>query len=266
MSANRHWTALKIATASVYLFLLIPIVGVVVVSFSPSQLPSFPPEGFSLMWYGEFVSDNRMLKALFNSLVVATGSTLLAGVIGLLSAMGFVRRSFRGKHVFSSVLYLPMLISPVVIGVAITAYLTQLGMEKSYVYLILGHSTLVLPYVFVTVRAQLYGFDESLEEAARTLGANDFETFFEVTFPLIRPGLLAGMLLGFVISFGEFTATQFWVTPDTETAPIIIYSMVRTSLTPKINALATVLILVTVVLPLVLSRLTGTNFLIRATK
>lgn len=265
MSRDVHgWSAIRATTALTYLFLLLPLIVVVLVSFNPTKYPRFPPDGLSLEWYRAFVNDDRLLSALVNSVIVATGSALVAGVVGMVSALGFVRRSFRAKSVLSSLLFLPMLISPVVIGVALTAFLTSIGMEKNYLLLILGHSTLVLPYVFVTVRAQLYGFDRSIEEAALTLGANELETFFEVTLPLVAPGLGAGMLLAFVISFGEFTATQFWVQPQTVTAPIEIYTMVRTSLTPKINAMATVLMVITVVFPLALDVILGKNFILKS--
>ncbi|MFB6082380.1 MAG: ABC transporter permease [Halanaeroarchaeum sp.] len=259
-----RWLALTGTTALVYAFLLLPLLVVVLVSFNPTKYPSFPPEGLSLEWYRQFFTDDRLLSALGNSLIVAAGSSIVAGVVGLVASLGFVRRTFRAKNVLSSLLFLPMLISPVVIGVALTAFLTEIGMQKSYLFLIVGHSTLVLPYVFVTVRAQLYGFDRSIEEAALTLGANELETFFAVTLPLVAPGLAAGMLLAFVISFGEFTATQFWVQPETVTAPIEIYTMVRTSLTPKINAMATVLIVITVVVPLFLDVLFRKNLILRS--
>nr|WP_254282373.1 ABC transporter permease [Haloarcula salina] len=247
-----------------YLFLLLPLFIVVLISFNPTQYAAFPPEGLSLTWYQKFFASERLLDALVSSFVVAAGSALVAGAVGLISAIGFVRRDFQYKSVLSSLLFLPMLISPVVIGVALTAFLTDVGMQKNYLFLILGHSTLVLPYVFVTVRAQLFGFDRSIEEAALTLGANELETFVEVTLPSIMPGLAAGMLLAFVISFGEFTATQFWVQPDTVTAPIEIYTMVRTSLTPEINAMATVLMIITVVIPLLLDVALGKNLILKS--
>ena len=259
-----QWSALKGVTGLTYLFLLLPLIVVVLVSFNPTKYPSFPPEGLSVTWYETFFTDERLLSSLWNSLVVATGSSIVAGVVGLIAALGFVRRQFRWKNVLSSLLFLPMLISPVVIGVALTAFLTSIGVEKNYLFLIVGHSTLVLPYVFVTVRAQLYGFDRSIEEAALTLGANELETFTEVTLPLVMPGLGAGMLLAFVISFGEFTATQFWVQPSTVTAPIEIYTMVRTSLTPTINAMATVLMVITVVIPLLLDIILQKNLILRS--
>jgi ABC-type spermidine/putrescine transport system permease subunit II len=258
------WQAIKATTGLTYLFLLLPLIVVVLVSFNPSKYPSFPPEGLSIEWYRAFFGDDRLISALVNSVIVATGSALVAGTVGLVSALGFVRRDFGFKSVLSSLLFLPMLISPVVIGVAVSAFLTSIGMEKNYLLLIAGHSTLVLPYVFVTVRAQLFGFDRSVEEAAQTLGANELETFFEVTLPLVAPGLGAGMLLAFVISFGEFTATQFWVQPQTVTAPIEIYTMVRTSLTPKINAMATVLMFITVALPLLLDVVLGKNLILKS--
>jgi ABC-type spermidine/putrescine transport system permease subunit II len=259
-----RWDVVRGATGLLFLFLLLPLLVVVLVSFNPTQYPSFPPDGFSLTWYREFVESDRLLGALWSSFIVASGSAIVAGVVGLVSALGFVRRDFEYKSVLSSVLFLPMLISPVVIGVALTAFLTDIGMQKNYLFLILGHSTLVLPYVFITVRAQLFGFDRSIEEAALTLGANELETFVEVTLPVIAPGLGAGMLLAFVISFGEFTATQFWVQPETITAPIEIYTMVRTSLTPKINAMATVLMFITVGIPLLLDVLLGKELILKS--
>lgn len=259
-----RWSVLKGVTGLTYLFLLLPLLVVVLVSFNPTKYPSFPPRGLSLDWYAAFVTDDRLLSALWNSLIVASGSALVAGAVGLIAALGFVRRRFRGKNALSSLLFLPMLISPVVVGVALTAFLTSIGVQKSYLFLIAGHSTLVLPYVFVTVRAQLYGIDRSIEEAALTLGANELETFTEMTLPLVMPGLGTGMLLAFVISFGEFTATQFWVQPATVTAPIEIYTMVRTSLTPKINAMATVLMGITVVIPLLLDVVLQKNLILRS--
>lgn len=264
MMKNIHETSLKLAVLFTYLILLLPLVGVVIVSFNPARLPTFPPVGFTVDWYIDFFQNTRLLRAFFNSFVVATGSTIVVSMIGLVTAFGFVRHNFPFKNILASVIYLPLLISPVVVGVAITAYLTTLGLQRTYLYVIVGHSTIVLPYVFITVQSQLYGMDESLEEAARTLGANELETFIEVTFPLVKPGLAAGMLLAFVISFGEFTATQFWVIPKTETVPILIYSMVRTNISPMINAMGTLLILVTILTPIILSLLTGENLFLEA--
>jgi len=263
-SDHTRWWAIKGMTGLLYMFLLLPLFVVILISFNPTQYASFPPEGLTLSWYWEFLASDRLLNALVNSLVVAAGSAVVAGAVGLVSAIGFVRRDFRYKSVLSSLLFLPMLISPVVIGVALTAFLTDFGIQKNYLFLVIGHSTLVLPYVFVTVRAQLFGFDRSIEEAALTLGANELETFVEVTLPSIWPGLAAGMLLAFVISFGEFTATQFWVQPDTVTAPIEIYTMVRTSLTPEINAMATVLMIITVIIPLLLDVLLGKSLILKS--
>lgn len=259
-----QWLVLKGFSGAVLLFLLLPLFVVVLVSFNPTKYPSFPPADLSFKWYESFFADSRLLSTLLNSLIVALGSALVAGIVGLISAIGFVRRRFRAKNLLVSLLFLPMLISPVVVGVALTAFLTSIGVQKSYLFLIAGHSTLVLPYVFVTVRAQLYGFDRSIEEAALILGANELEAFTEVTLPLVMPGLAAGMLLAFVISFGEFTATQFWVQPSTVTAPVEIYTMVRTSLTPKINAMAAVLMVVTVIIPLLLDVLLQKDLILRS--
>jgi spermidine/putrescine transport system permease protein len=264
MMENKRWLFIKAITAMCYLFLLFPLAIVILISFNQSRFPTFPPEGFSLRWYHEFFTSPDMLSAVVNSFIVATGAAIVAGMIGTITAYGFVRRDFAGKSVLATVLLVPLLVGNIVIGIALSAYFVSLGMEQNYLLLIIAHSVLAIPYVFVIVRVQLSGFNESLEEAALTMGANEIETFVEITFPLITPGIAAGMLFSFVVSFGEFTATQFWIDPGTTTAPVQIYSMLRTGITPTINAMATILIFITVVIPLVIDVLTDKDLILKS--
>lgn len=250
VSTERKWTLLKAVTAGVYLLMLLPLAVVVVNSFNASRYLAFPPNQVTLRWYEAFFSDDLLLDALWNSFKVATGAALGAGSIGLLTSMGFVRKQFPGEQWLSVVMLTPRIVPPIIIGVAATIFFSSIGIDRSLWWLITMHTVIGLPYAFLIIRSQLYLFDESLEEAAQTLGANRITTFREVTLPIIFPSVATAMVIVFVISFGEFTATQFWVSTSTRTVPVVIFSMLKTNITPKIDVLATVVLVITTALPL----------------
>ena len=187
-------------------------------------------------------------EALHEKRISEIAAAILAGVIGTITAFGFVRSELPYRETLATFLLLPLMISPVITGVAILRYSSAVGFPRGYPSIILAHSVLALPYVFLIVRSQLLTFDERLEDASRLMGANQLETVFNVTLPNIAPGIAAGMLLAFIISFGEFTATQFLVTPGTTTIPVIIFTMISTGMTPEISALATVLVVLLVII------------------
>lgn len=241
--------------ALVFAFLLLPVVIVVLTSFTTQTFPAIPQEGFSLEWYGQLLQDEKLLGALTVSLIVATGSAILSAIVGTIAAVGFVRSTFPYKQQISTVMLLPMIISPVITGIALVRYFSTIQLSSGYPALILGHTVLSLPYVFLLVRSELLTFDEDLERASRVLGADPATTFRHVTGPIVSPAILAGGFIAFVVSFGEFTATQFLISPDTSTVPVVIYTMLRTGLTPTINALSVVLIIVMVVVALSSRRL-----------
>jgi spermidine/putrescine transport system permease protein len=245
------WNLIKAVTVVVYVLMLLPLVVIVINSFNPSRLGNFPPQSLSLRWYESLLSDERMLRALWNSLQVGFSAAVGAGLVGTLTAMGFVRKDFRMQDALVIVMLTPLLIPPIIVGVAATIFFSQIGFGRSMAWLILMHILLGLPYAFLIIRSQLYLFDETLEEAAQTLGADRVTTFREVTLPLIAPSVITAMVIVFVISFGEFTATQFWVTRTTTTVPVIIFSMLRTSISPQIDALATVMLVVTITVPMI---------------
>ena len=161
---------------------------------------------------------------------------------------------------FGAVVLSPMILSGAITGIALLSFITTLHVYKSFTVLVIGHSLLTFPYVFLVVQTQLYGFDRSIEEASMSLGANELETFFYITLPNILPSAIAGMLFAFTISIDEFVATQFWATPSTETMPIKIFSMLRTAVTPKVNVLGTIMVIVTIITPLLAEKIISRKF------
>lgn len=231
-------------TIAVFAFLLLPVVIVVLTSFTPQNFPAIPEEEITLKWYTELLTDEKLIGSLTVSFVVAIGASILSVFLGTIAAFGFVRSEFPYKDQLSTVMLLPMIISPVITGIALARYFSQIDLPSGYPALVIGHSVLTLPYVFLLVRSELVTFDEDLEKASRVLGAGPAVTFLNVTGPVISPAILSALFISFVVSFGEFTATQFLISPETSTVPVVIYTMLRTGLTPTINALSTVLIVI----------------------
>lgn len=231
-------------TIAVFAFLLLPVVIVVLTSFTPQNFPAIPEEEFTFKWYGELLADQQLIGSLTVSFIVAISASLVSVFFGTMAAFGFVRSEFPYKEQLSTVMLLPMIISPVITGIALVRYFSQIDLPSGYLALIIGHSVLTLPYVFLLVRSELVTFDEDLEKASRVLGAGPAVTFLNVTAPVISPAILSALFISFVVSFGEFTATQFLISPETSTVPVVIYTMLRTGLTPTINALSTVLIVI----------------------
>lgn len=248
-ASSWNWRGVQLVSLLVYLSMLIPLAVIVINSFNPQRIPGFPPESYSLKWYHEFFKDEIFTDAVIVSVKVGLATALLSGVIGTATALGFVRKRFPFKRSLVIALLTPMLVPPVIIGIAATIFFVRVGWTRSILWLFVMHALLTLPYAFLVIRSRLYLFDETLEDAAQTLGADRLTTFREVTFPIVAPSIVTAMVLSFVISFGEFTATQFWVTRTTTTVPVVIFSMVRTLITPKVNVLATLVLVVTIVVP-----------------
>ena len=244
------WTLIKLYTFLVYLFMFAPIVVVVILSFNPQQFGSFPMSGFSFKWYAELAGNETILMAFKNSLVLGSLTALISTAIGIMASMAFVRYEFPGKNTLNTLLLSPIMIPEVVLGVALLIFIRWLQQPKSFALLLMGHVVLTLPYVLLIVQARLVGIQRVYEEAAKTLGANPLQTFKEVTLPLLTPAILGGMLFSFTISFDDITATLFWATAQNQTVPVKIFGMLRNSISPEINALGTVMIVLTVATPL----------------
>ncbi|TXH34154.1 MAG: ABC transporter permease [Rhodospirillaceae bacterium] len=254
MSADRPdlgWNGLQLLTLCVYIFMFAPIIVVVLLAFNSARTGSFPMEGFSFVWFGKLFENASIMDAFQTSLVLAVTSSFLATAIGVMAAIALIRYSFKGKAVINNLLSLPLLMPEVVLGVALLMFLKFLEQPRSYMLLLLGHTILSLPYVVLVVQARLVGMRQHYEEAAMSLGANRLQTFFAVTLPLMAPAVLGGFLFAATLSFDNITATLFWKKPGIETVPTKIFAMLRTSISPEINALGAVMIVITVALPLV---------------
>ena len=238
--------AFWLVIAVVLALLLIPVATIALTSFTPANFPTIPQGEYTLKWYGELVASRELTGALYTSFVVAAVSSILAGLVGTITAFGFVRSELPHKEELATVMLLPLMISPVITGLAIVRYAGEIGLPSGYPTLILGHSILTLPYVFLITRSRLLTFDEGLEDASRIMGANSVETAVNVTLPIISPSVISGILIAFVVSFGEFTATQFLISVDTTTVPVIIFTELRAGLSPTISALSTVLMILMV--------------------
>lgn len=236
-------------TGLVYLFLYAPIAIVVVLSFTDRRIPTFPMTGFTLKWYAQLLPpgyDHQIIGALIQSLQIAVLSSIGAGIFGTVTALGMVRSDFDSRwlssQLLNTVFLAPIVVPWVVTGIAMLTLYNIIGLQGSLGSVIIGHVIITMPFVILVVSSRLYGFDRELEEAAKNLGASELRTFYEVTLPLIAPGIIAGMLFAFTISFDNFTQTFFWVGTGTETLPIVIYSKIRTGLDPTINAIGTIIV------------------------
>ena len=245
------WSLIKIFTLLVYIWMFAPIVAVVILAFNPQQFGSFPMEGFSFKWFVKLSQNSTILDAFKNSLVLGSFTAIFSTAIGVPAAMAFIRYEFRGKDFLNTLLLAPIMIPEVVLGVALLLFIRWLQQPKSFAMLLIGHVVLTLPYVLLIVQARLVGIKKEYEEAALSLGASPFQTFREITFPLLAPAIFAGMLFSFTISFDDVTATLFWATAQNQTVPVKIFGMLRNSISPEINALGAVMIVLMVSIPLV---------------
>lgn len=244
------WSLIRLYTIFVYVFMFTPIVAVIILSFNPEQFGSFPMKGFSFRWYVKLAHNSSILEAFKNSLILGSLTAVLVTAIGIPASMAFVRYDFPCKNTLNTLLLTPIMIPEVVLGVALLIFIRWLQQPKSFLLLLIGHVVLTLPYVLLVVQARLVGIKRVYEEAAMTLGANPFQTFWQVTLPLLAPAIMAGMLFSFTISFDDVTATLFWATAQNQTVPVKIFGMLRNSISPEINALGAVMIVLTVATPL----------------
>jgi spermidine/putrescine transport system permease protein len=230
-----------------YVFLYAPIVILVVFSFNTSRFVT-SWEGFGFRWYQELFQNEAMATALKNSLIVALSSTLLSTVFGTMVALVMERHHFFGKTAFDALLYLPIIIPDIAMAVMLLLFFVWAKIGLSLVTIVISHVAFNISFVAIVVRARLVGFDRSLEEAAQDLGANELQTFWHVTLPLLMPGILGGALLAFTLSLDDFVITFFTAGVGATTLPLRIYSMVKLGITPEINAISTLMLLASMVL------------------
>lgn len=234
------WIYVGVITALTY----VPIVLTVVYSFNASKLTSVW-DGFSLKWYEQLFQDSDMAEALFNSLILAFSSCLMAVLIGTTGALGMRNSKRKANDVIAYLSLLPLMTPEIILGMVYMAAFSFLQLPFGMLTLVIAHTTFCVPYVFMTVRARLAGMDQSVEEAARDLGASQFRVFWDITLPAILPAIFSGMLLSFAMSFDDVVISIFVTGATVNTLPIKIYTRMKTGVTPEINALATVLLILT---------------------
>ncbi|MGM9988235.1 MAG: ABC transporter permease [Bacillaceae bacterium] len=238
-------------------FLYIPIMVLVTYSFNESKINA-TWTGFTLKWYGELLQNPRVIEAAINSLVIAIITTIVATVLGTLFALAMHRYAYRFKSLFDGIVYLPILVPEILMGLSMLILFTQAGMQLGKMTIMIAHITFSISFVVIVVAARLAGMGKDLEEAANDLGATPWQTFRYVTFPSIAPGVVAAALLTFTLSIDDFIISFFVSGPNSTTLPLYIYGLVKKGISPEINALSTILIVVIVGL-MVISELLATK-------
>lgn len=239
------------------LFMVVPILSVVPLSFSSSSFLAYPMPGWSMKWYDILLSSDDWRRAAKNSFIVAPTATVIATILGTLTAVGLSRTNFPGKSFLMALLIAPMVVPIIVVGVACYLYFSKIGLADTYTGLILVHAALGAPFVVTTVLATLQGFNYSLVRASLSLGATPGTTFFRVTLPVIAPGVISGALFAFATSFDEVVVTLFVAGAEQTTLPRQMFTGIRENINPTIAAAATLLTIFTTSLMLFLEWVRG---------
>lgn len=237
----------NIYLAVILLLMYVPIVMVIIYSFNESKINSVWG-GFSLRWYEELFADRSMFEALRNSLILAVTSSVAAAVIGTLGAFGMTKMKLKANGVVEYISTLPIMIPEIILGMVFLVFFSLIGVPFGMMTLIIAHTAFCIPYVFMLVKARLVGMDKSLAEAALDLGAGPARAFKDITLPLITPAILSGMMLSFAMSFDDVIISIFVTGANTNTLPIKIYTQLKTTVSPTINALCTLIFVLTVVI------------------
>jgi spermidine/putrescine transport system permease protein len=240
-----RWLATYVAL--VLLFLHLPLLILMAFSFNASRF-SVEWTGFTLAWFRGLADRPDILAGLRNSLVVGVTSTIISTVLGTMLALALSRHRFRGRRAMESLLYVPLVTPEIVVGISLLVLFAAMGVRLGIATIVIAHVAFSISFVTVVVRARLAGMDGHLEEAAMTLGAGPWRSFRRVTLPLIMPGVVAGALLAFTLSFDDYVITSFVAGSGSSTLPVVIYGMVRRNIDPTVNAVSTVVLLVTTVL------------------
>lgn len=241
----------KIYCLLVYIFLFMPIAVIVVNSFNATTTkPYLSWKGFTLDWYVELWSNTTLLNSFVTTMIIGIVSTILATVIGSLAAIGMYRYKFRGKNIINNLLYIPVVIPEIVLGIALLTIFSTVNIPRGLLTLILAHVTFCIPYVIFNVRARLSGYDSSIEEASMDLGAGRLRTFFEITLPVLAPGIAGGAMLAFTLSIDDVIISYF-VNGQVKTFPLRVMESIKSGVAPDVNALSTLILIGTIILVII---------------
>jgi len=251
------WKRLLTVHGLLFLFFVYaPIIIVVVYSFNSHPVNMMIWKDFTFDWYRSIFgyptvlteqtlyveSTDQLVAAVKNSLIVAASTTLFSTVVGVATALAIYRHRFRLKPFYQGLLYMPMVMPDIVLGIALLVFFVNFNIKLGLMSIIIGHCTFLISYVFVVVSARLAGMDDSLEQASADLGARPWTTFRRITLPQILPGIIGGALLAFIISMDDLVITYFIAGVDSTTLPVFIYGMLRRGIKPEINAIATLML------------------------
>jgi len=237
--------AFRLTIGLTYVFLLLPMVVIFIVSFTETQYVVFPPRGFSLRWYIECLSLEEFLSSFKISVYLAFFVSIISTTLGTMISLAVVRYLIRGKNMINTLFLSPLMFPSIVLGIALLKFINIIEIVPLFLGLALGHIIVCIPFAIRSVSAVLYGFDRSLEEAAMDLGADRFKTFYKITLPLIKPGITNSLLFSFLISFGDLNISRFISGPLFKTLPMQIYSFINlSSVDPTIAAISSLIIIV----------------------
>jgi len=246
---RRLWDrVLKSYSFLVLAFLYIPIFSMIVFSFNDSRLTAVW-RGFTLRWYVSLMSGSEVWGAFYNTIIVAVLVTLVSIMLGTATALAMSRYRFRGKNAFDAYLYIPIIIPEITEALSLLLLYVWAGVPLGLLTVVLGHLTFAIPFAALVIRSRMVGFDRSVEEAAQSMGANEIQTFFRVTLPIISTGVIAGALLAFTQSYDDFIKTAFTRGPGVNMLPTTIYNLARRGgVSPELNAVATIALSISIVM------------------
>ena len=230
---------------------------ILIESITAANYVSFPPVGFSLRWYAEIANRPEFIDSLMVSLTVALFSAILSSLIGALASLALVRYRFAGRNLLQLLFLAPLSVPAIVLGIALLQFFAAYNVPRNMGTLILAHALITMPYTIRLISVSLATFDRNLELAARNLGAGPIRTFWRITMPLIRPGMLAGCIFAFIVSFDEISVTIFLSGATSMTLPVRIYNYIDQSYDPFVTAVSSILILIVVVLAIAIERTVG---------
>ena len=245
-----------------FTFIYLPLLTVIFLSFNSNPINMMVWDGFTFDWYKSIFgystkldedaiyleSTDQLLSSLKNSLLVSTTTTTISTFIGTMTALALARFRFKFKSFYRALIFLPMLIPDIVLGIALLIFFVTIGIKLSLLSIIIGHCTFLSSYVFIVVSARLAGMNETFEEASFDLGANRLTTFRKITLPIISPGIIGGALLAFIISLDDLVITYFISGVGSTTLPVFIYGIMRRGIKPEINAIATLMIVASLII------------------
>jgi putrescine transport system permease protein len=241
---NRGWSPFNKLSVTIGLaFLYLPIILLIIYSFNASKLVTVWG-GFSTKWYAAAFANQGLMDAAWVTVRVAFLSATIATILGTMAAIALVRHTkFRGRLLFSGMIYAPLVMPEVITGLSLLLLFVASGMDRGFWTIVIAHITFTMCFVAVVVQSRLITFDRSLEEAAQDLGCTPINTFFSITLPIIAPSIFAGWILAFTLSLDDLVIAQFNSGPGATTLPMKIFSQVRLGVTPEINAICSILVL-----------------------